>query len=236
MDRPMTCHHRMLRAATAAVLGLALGLGAAACGTDSASDSSAGSSTAANHNDADVTFASAMIPHHAQALVMVDMLEGRDISPELAQLAARIKAAQAPEIELMQGWLEAWGEDVPSGMPGMSGMAHHDHMGMDDDESETSDGESDAPSEDASPGLDDLMPGMMSEQDLDELRADIGSAFEAMWLRMMIVHHEGAIAMAKAEQTQGRYQPALDLAGQIITSQQAEIDEMKAMLEGLATS
>ena len=47
-------------------LGLALVLGA--CGADdSASDSAAKASTT-EHNDADVTFATDMIQHHAQAL------------------------------------------------------------------------------------------------------------------------------------------------------------------------
>ena len=46
---------------------------------------------------------------------------------------------------------------------------------------------------------------------------------------MMIEHHEGAIEMAK-QQAEGVYQPAIDLAESIETSQQAEIDHMRELL------
>ena len=51
-----------------------------------------------------------------------------------------------------------------------------------------------------------------------------------MWLRMMIVHHEGAIEMSEVEQDEGEYGPALELADRIIDSQSAEIELMEEML------
>ena len=66
-------------------------------------------------------FASMMIPHHEQALVMADMALEKSNTPELLQLAAEIKAAQAPEIAQMQTWLET----VPGYEPGHMG---HDAM------------------------------------------------------------------------------------------------------------
>ena len=73
-----------------------------ACGNDSTSNDDAGSgdtSSEAAFNDADVTFAQGMIPHHQQAVEMAQMAEDRAESPELKQLASEIEAAQAPEIE-----------------------------------------------------------------------------------------------------------------------------------------
>jgi uncharacterized protein (DUF305 family) len=47
---------------------------------------------------------------------------------------------------------------------------------------------------------------------------------------MMIAHHEGAIQMANTEKQQGAYGPAKELAGSIVTSQTAEIAQMRTML------
>jgi uncharacterized protein (DUF305 family) len=82
--------------------------------------------SAAEHNAADVTFAQAMIPHHAQAVEMSDlMLAKKDIPAAVTALATRIKAAQGPEIETMTGWLTSWNEptQMPSGhsMTGLMG-------------------------------------------------------------------------------------------------------------------
>src|SRR5688572_19192255 len=80
-------------------------------GSDSGAEPASTTQTAPNgdyYNKTDVTFAQQMIPHHAQAIEMTDMTRGRDLSPEVEQLAAQIMAAQTPEIETMTGWLTAW--------------------------------------------------------------------------------------------------------------------------------
>jgi uncharacterized protein (DUF305 family) len=95
---------------------------------------SATASSADAHNDADVTFAQHMIPHHQQAVEMSDMVLGQQgIDPRVTQLATQIKAAQGPEIQQMQGWLNQWGVvPMPSmsghDMPGMSGMMSEQDM------------------------------------------------------------------------------------------------------------
>lgn len=62
--------------------------------------------TNATYDSSALMFASMMIPHHEQAVVMADMVLEISKSPELLVLAAEIKAAQQPEIEQMQGWLD----------------------------------------------------------------------------------------------------------------------------------
>jgi len=98
--------HRLLSAAL-----LIIGLSLTACGND---DEPTGDSSSADHNAADVTFASEMIQHHAQALVMVDLTVGRELDPEFQRLTEAIRDAQAPEIEVMADWLVGWGEEVPA--------------------------------------------------------------------------------------------------------------------------
>ncbi|NUT71332.1 DUF305 domain-containing protein [Pseudarthrobacter sp. C4D7] len=86
-------------------------------------------SAGADHNQADVRFAQMMIPHHSQAVEMSDIILAKSGVPaEVTALATKIKAAQAPEIEQMTGWLKGW--NVPTAMTDHSG---HGMTGMVDD-------------------------------------------------------------------------------------------------------
>ncbi|MEU1673088.1 DUF305 domain-containing protein [Streptomyces roseifaciens] len=155
---------------------------------------------AGQHNQADVAFAQGMVPHHRQAIVMSEMAENHASSGDVKALAEKIKKAQAPEIDTMTAWLNAWGEPVPRGL---SGTGHGSPTGM---------------------------PGMMTDRQMDDLRGTTGSPFDRMFLTMMIAHHQGAIDMAGTEKKQGQYGPAEQLADSIITSQTAEIAQMRTML------
>jgi len=208
-------------ALTALTLGLTLGL--AACGgTDAGSTSSAApqmsqmppasasasasSSTAAQFNDADVMFVKGMLPHHQQAVEMSDtLLKKTGISAETRALAEQINAAQQPEIDVMKGWLTAWGENADSGM-GM-GMGHGGGgMGG---------------------------GGMATDAEMKKFERSDGAKVEQMYLEMMTAHHQGAITMAKTEIADGQNPEAVQLANVITTTQQAEIDTMKQLLTKL---
>lgn len=79
------------------------------------------------HTKADVRFMSAMIGHHAQALIMAGWAPTHGASPEVGRLAERIAAGQEDEIATMQRWLRNRGEPAPEAhhaahghlMPGM---------------------------------------------------------------------------------------------------------------------
>lgn len=79
-------------------------------------------------------------------------------------------------------------------------------------------------------GGDAMGAGMMSDEEMGQMRGMSGDGFDQMWLSMMIRHHEGAIEMAEQHQTEGQSSEALALGKEIITAQQAEIDEMRTML------
>jgi len=195
---------RIKHALGTAVMVGALVLAGCSDSGDTTTDDGAGGqpeSTQQSFNDADVTFAQDMIPHHQQAVVMAEMAAAQAESEEVRQLAADIQAAQGPEIDTMSGWLESWGEDVPEDMSGMDAG-----MGMGD------------------------MPGMMTAQQMDELMSASGAAFDQMFLTMMIAHHEGAIEMARTEQAEGENPDAVDLAAQIEAQQTAEIATMRDLL------
>lgn len=165
------------------------------------SSSSTRPASPASFNMADVMFSTMMIPHHAQAVEMAKLAATRATSPDIKALAGRIQAAQQPEIDLMSGWLKAWGHPVPSATDtaGMSGMGHDS--------------------------------GMMSDDDMRQLEAATGDAFDRLFLTQMIEHHRGALTMAKTEQSTGKNPEALALAGRIITTQTDEIASMEKMLK-----
>jgi uncharacterized protein (DUF305 family) len=143
-----------------------------------------------------------MIPHHRQAVEMADLAPERAGSPEVEKLAAEIKKAQDPEIRTLSGWLTSWGEEVPADDAAMDHSAH----GME--------------------GMD----GMMTDQEMRGLEDASGEAFDTAFLELMIKHHEGAVAMARTEQADGAHAPAKKMAGEIITSQSAEIERMNRLL------
>ncbi|HWJ81697.1 MAG TPA: DUF305 domain-containing protein [Nocardioides sp.] len=123
----MTSTAKATRRLVAAVAVAGLSLTVAACGDDTTTHDASSERTASNGdvlNDADVAFATAMIPHHAEALSMVDLTQGRPLSPAVRRLAVQIREAQAPEIEQMVDWLTAWGEPVPATM---RDHVHGDH-------------------------------------------------------------------------------------------------------------
>lgn len=107
--------------------------GACSSDDDSTVTGATGNQEAGEHNDADVTFAQGMIPHHRQAVEMAQLASDRAEDPRVLDLASRIEGAQEPEIAEMTGWLEDWDEDVPADaghedMAGGSGMMSAEDM------------------------------------------------------------------------------------------------------------
>jgi len=74
------------------------------------------------------------------------------------------------------------------------------------------------------------MPGIVSDSDMELIRAATGTDFDALFLTDMIAHHEGAIVMAKDVLATTKNSEVTALANAIITSQTAEIQEMYALL------
>ncbi|KOS56403.1 DUF305 domain-containing protein [Rhodococcus rhodochrous] len=231
--------------ATGAVA-VAAALTLAACsdsGNDQASQASpsatatasASAEAAADHNQADVTFAQQMIPHHSQAIEMSDVILAKEgIDPRVTELAQQIKAAQGPEIEQLQSWLADWGQptmpmgttsmpmttpNMPMSSPGME-MPGHD-MPMQST---------------PMPGGGQMgggMSGMMSAEDMAALQNAEGIDASRLFLTQMIEHHRGAIEMAQTEIDTGQNPEAVAMARTIAETQQQEIATMENILSSL---
>jgi uncharacterized protein (DUF305 family) len=73
------------------------------------------------------------------------------------------------------------------------------------------------------------MDGMLTEEQLDTLKAAKGPEFDRLFLEGMIAHHEGAIAMAKDVEN-SKNKDVAEMAASIIETQTAEIEYMKELL------
>ncbi|MBW0285691.1 DUF305 domain-containing protein [Rhodococcus sp. FH8] len=195
----------------------------------SMSAESSSSADASTHNQADVTFAEQMIPHHSQAVEMSDMLLSKDgIDPRVTALAEQIKAAQGPEIEQLQAWLTSWGQsssssgmNMPTTSHNMEGMTPSTSMNMP------------MPMPSESMGTMPGMEGMMSAEDMTALQNAQGTDAAKLFLTQMIDHHRGAVAMAQTEVDSGQYSEAISMAQNIISTQNEEITTMEDILATL---
>ena len=139
----------MIRRLALTVIALGLTATLAACGSDHSSmtntapitQASGGSAATVALNAADIEFAQGMIAHHEQAIEMAEIALDPNVgaSPEVIDLATRIKGAQDPEVELMNGWLTAAGQPIMmdagdghdmSSMDGMMTAEEMDNMAV----------------------------------------------------------------------------------------------------------
>ncbi|MXP10631.1 DUF305 domain-containing protein [Pseudoblastomonas halimionae] len=160
----------------------------------------------------DVAFMQGMIHHHYQAQQMAALVKGRSGAPELDVIAGRIDASQGDEIAFMRSWLADRGIEAPD--PAIH--AEHAKMGH-------------------MKGM--MMPGMATPEQMAELATLEGVAFQQMWLKLMIAHHDGAIVMVDdlLDQPGSAYDPFLaDFAADVKNEQQSEIDRMAALLDTLS--
>ena len=69
---------------------------------------------------------------------------------------------------------------------------------------------------------------IMSMQDMiTGLQGKTGDDFDKTFISEMIMHHQGAIDMAKQAQTDAKHEEVKNLANDIISAQTKEINEMK---------
>ena len=156
---------------------------------------------------ADVHFMQGMIHHHAQAVVMAGWAQTHGARPDVKTLAQRIDVAQRDEMAFMQRWLRERHQDAPDPL-------EHYQMGM-----------SMSPSE--------LMPGMLTDEQMKQLDAARGPEFDRLFLTFMIQHHTGAITMVNqlfASPGAGQELYVFLFASDVNADQTTEIERMRLML------
>ncbi len=162
-----------------------------------------------SYSVADVRFMQDMIPHHQQAVEMAALVEDRTNNDDIVDIAGRIDGSQSDEIQFMSDWLTDRGESAPDAHAHHHGDTHMSHE----------------------------MMGMATPEQMSQLAASDGVAFDELFLTLMIRHHEGAVDMVEGllEQPGSAYDPVLfDFVNDIVNDQTAEIERMNVLLEGLS--
>ncbi|WP_437098229.1 DUF305 domain-containing protein [Streptomyces flavidovirens] len=73
------------------------------------------------------------------------------------------------------------------------------------------------------------MPGMATDKQLAQLREAEGKDFDRLFLKLMIIHHEGAVDMATEVLAQGNNVQVEEMATDVLAQQTAEIGRMRDM-------
>ena len=160
----------------------------------------------------DVEFMQGMIMHHQQAVEMTAMIALRTQNKDVRKIGAKISQSQSDEIKMMKRWLESRSEKTEMPMPAMSNMKGMDHSHQ----------------------MNMLMPGMLTDEQMEALRMSKGATFDRLFLKGMIQHHGGALVMVKdLFESAGAGQDAelFNFATDVDTGQRGEIKIMQAMLD-----
>ena len=157
---------------------------------------------------ADVGFAQDMSVHHEQAVLIAQTLP-RDVDPQIRVIADQIVVAQTSEIATMRGWLNLFDEAFTTAHP-MQWMHGSDHVMSE---------QGGAP-----------MPGTASTSEISRLAGLRGADAEALFLQLMIRHHQGGVEMAEAAIHAVASEPIRRVARGMIRDQSNEIAVMTALL------
>ncbi len=167
-------------------------------------------SSAPSDFGADAGFARDMQTHHHQAVELSFLVYTRTEDPQMRTLAYDIITSQQQQAGQMYGWLRQWGLPQTGSRPAMAWVG----------------------SEHAAAHVrpDGTMPGLATSAQLDELRAASGVEAERLFLRLMVEHHRGGVAMADAAVAQARTPEVKGLASAISAAQTSEIALLESML------
>src|SRR5690606_17235687 len=139
-----------------------------------------------------------------QALVMSQMAPTRSSDSTVLALADRIDVEQGLEIMMMQNWQSWNGLEVTNAEQAYQQMLQNPEM------------------------LEQM--GMATQEELDDLSASTGTAFDVLFLELMIPHHQGAIDMIVNFLPNSSDFILQDWAYEMLNTQYVQIVEMEAIL------
>jgi uncharacterized protein (DUF305 family) len=159
------------------------------------------------HNEVDTGFLQDMREHHEQAVFMSFVYRSiPDIDRGLSTVAGSTIIGQSQEVGRMIEMLRSLGESEAN--EGETSMAW---MGM--------------------PTERGAMPGMATEEQLEQLAASTGTEADELFVELMTAHHLGGIHMAEYAKEHAETDLVRNFAAAIINSQTDEIGEMQRELD-----
>ncbi|WP_433680636.1 DUF305 domain-containing protein [Nocardia sp. CA-119907] len=169
----------------------------------------------------DIGFSQDMSAHHAQAVEMAGVALIGSSDNDVRRLAYDILTTQQGQIGRMQGWLQMWGkpaQNVDGYMGWMTEQPGHAHSGAGATSGHTMSGPSSS------------MPGMATTAELTALRQATGPALDAMFLQLMLRHHQGGLTMIQYAAQHAETTAVRTLAATMATTQQGEAQLITTML------
>jgi uncharacterized protein (DUF305 family) len=170
---------------------------------------------AAKPGSVDVGFSRDMSRHHLQGVEMANLAADRSADPAVRGLAFDIASTQTNQVGRMQGWLSLWGYSPSGGGAAMAWMGGMD-MGSDAHAGHSAGS--------------NLMPGMATEEELAQLRALKGKAFDVDFLQLMLRHHQGGVVMLQYGADHASVPEVRNLAAQMLSSQTSESEYIEQLL------
>ncbi len=149
----------------------------------------------------DAHFIEQMIPHHEDAITMAKLALTKAKRPEVKKLAEEIIESQGKEITQMKNWYQNWYGKEVPENPG--GMM----------------------------GKNSGMHGGMMGDESDMTNLEQASDFDKAFVEEMIPHHQMAVMMATMLKSGTERQEMKQLAENIITAQNTEINQMRGWLK-----
>lgn len=160
-----------------------------------------------SHNEVDTGFLQDMRTHHEQAVLMGFIFRGLpDTDPGLRTIAAGIVRGQSMEVGRMVQLLRDLGETEANETD-----AAMTWMGMSTDV--------------------DQMPGMASDDEIDQLGQLSGQDADRLFVALMSEHHVGGIEMADFAAANAATAEVRDMAAAMASAQRGEIVEMADRLD-----
>jgi uncharacterized protein (DUF305 family) len=151
-------------------------------------------------NETDVMFLQMAVPQHEQGIEMTRLAEKRASRKEVRELAKAIRVTQEDEVRQMRKWLTRWDQPVA---PDLDPSAHTGHGGMH--------------------GTDPAILQWLRD-------TPAGPDFDTRFLNLLTGHQHGAVELARLEEKDGFSKDARALAGRIVRSRTAEIQQLARYL------
>jgi uncharacterized protein (DUF305 family) len=151
-------------------------------------------------NSPEAGFARDMSTHHAQAVEMAMIAAARATDPDVRTLGYDIALTQENQIGIMQTWLTFWGLNPTSDQKAMAWMP-----------------------EGTAALKNGLMPGMATQEQMQELRDAKGKQVDIIFLRLILAHHLGGIHMVDGVLSQSQNTDVTSLAQNMKNGQQREV-------------
>jgi uncharacterized protein (DUF305 family) len=154
----------------------------------------------------DVGFLQDMLTHHDQALGVATLVVANGEDPTVRSYAREILVFQGYEIGVMTQMLDDWGH-------ARSDRSDQAMAWMD------------------MPVPVEQMPGLLTDEQLDQLRDARGAELDALFLDFMADHHRGGLHMSEYAFANAGDEDVQELAARIARNQAGEINEYRALAE-----